>query len=138
LQRPANDRSRASDWWNTAAATAGLMLLSTAPLWFTSLPPLIDLPGHMGRYHVELHLADSPTLQRNWDFHWRLIANLGVDLLVVPLAAVFGLSRAVWIIALALPPLMIWGIVRMSRALHGQLTPFALAAAPFALAYPYQ
>jgi hypothetical protein len=134
----ANDRSGASAWWDTPAAIAGLMLLSTAPLWFTSLPPLIDLPGHMGRYHVELQLAHSPSLQRNWDFHWRLIGNLGADLLVVPLAAAFGLQRAVWMIAVALPPLMIWGIVRMSRALHRQLTPFALVAAPFALAYPYQ
>jgi hypothetical protein len=114
------------------------MLLSTVPLWGASLPPLIDLPGHLGRYHVELNLAHSPVLQRNWDFHWRLIGNLGVDLLVIPLATMFGLERAVWLIALLLPPLMIGGVARMARALHGEASPFLLATAPFALAYPYQ
>src|SRR5262249_28348382 len=83
-------------------------------------------------------LAHSPALQRNWDFHWRPVGNLGVDLLVAPLAALFGLERAVWLIALGLPPLMIWGMGRISRALHGRLTPFVIAAAPFALAFPYQ
>jgi hypothetical protein len=114
------------------------MLLSTAPLWFVRLPPLIDLLGHMGRYHVQLNLAHSPVLQRNWDFHWTIVGNLGVDLLIVPLAKVLGLERAVWLVALALPPLMIWGVARISRALHGRLTPFAIACAPFALANPYQ
>jgi hypothetical protein len=138
LERSDTGRSASDVWWNAPFLPAALMLLSTAPLWFTTVPPLIDLPGHMGRYYVELNLAHSPALQRYWDFHWRLIGNLGADLLVAPLAAAFGLQRAVWAIALSLPPLMIWGIARMSRALHGQVTPFALAAAPFALAYPYQ
>jgi hypothetical protein len=138
LEREEPEASSPGAWWSTPVVVAGLMLLSTAPLWFTRLPPLVDLPGHMGRYYIELNLAHSPLLQRNWDFHWRLIANLGADLLVVPLAAAFGLQRAVWLIAVALPPLMIWGLARMSRALHGQVTPFALVAAPFALAYPYQ
>jgi hypothetical protein len=114
------------------------MLLGSAPLWFAHLPPLVDYLGHLGRYHVELDLARSPALQRSWSFHWALIGNLGVDLLIIPLAHLFGLERAAWLIALALPPLMIWGIARMCRAIHGRLTPFAIAAAPFALAYPYQ
>jgi hypothetical protein len=127
-----------SRWWASPLVLAAVMLLSTAPLWRTSLPPLIDLPGHIGRYYVELNLGHSPLLQRNWDFHWRLIGNLGVDVLVVPLAAMFGLERAVWLIALLLPPLMIWGVARIARALHRQTSPFVLATAPFALAYPYQ
>jgi hypothetical protein len=124
--------------WEQPLALAGVMLLSTVPLWTARVPPLIDLPGHMGRYHVELDLARSALLQRNWDFHWALIGNLGVDLLIVPLSGLLGLQRAVWLVALLLPPLMIWGLARMSRALHGQVSPFVLAAAPFALAYPYQ
>jgi hypothetical protein len=125
-------------WWDRRWVIGAVLLFSTAPFWFVRLPPLIDLLGHLGRYHVQLHLADSPFLQRNWDFHWRLTANLGVDLLIVPAAALLGVERAAWLIALALPPLMIWGIVRLSRAVHGAVTPFAFAAFPFAFAYPYQ
>jgi hypothetical protein len=125
-------------WWNSGFVVPGLMLLSTIPFWFVHTPPLIDLLAHIGRYHVQLHLADSPALQQNWDFHWQLVGNLGVELLITPLAHMFGLERAAWLIALALPPLMIWAIGRISRALHGEFTPFAIAAAWFAMSYPFQ
>jgi hypothetical protein len=49
-----------------------------------------------------------------------------------------GLERAAWLIALVLPLLMISAIGRISRALHQELTPFAIAAAWFAMAYPFQ
>ncbi|WP_456676291.1 hypothetical protein [Bradyrhizobium sp. RDM12] len=113
-------------------------MLSTVPFWFVRTPPLVDFLAHIGRYHVELHLADSPALQQNWDFHWQLVGNLGVELLIAALAPMLGLERAAWLIALALPLLMISAIGRVSRALHGELTPFAIAAAWFAMSYPFQ
>lgn len=125
-------------WWNSRFVVPGLMLLSTVPFWFVHTPPLIDYLAHIGRYHVQLHLSDSPALQQNWDFHWQLVGNLGVELLIAPLAPLLGLERAAWLIALALPLLMISAIGRISRALHGELTPFAIAAAWFAVAYPFQ
>jgi hypothetical protein len=102
------------------------------------VPPLIDLLGHMGRYYIELNIAHSPVLQRNWGFHWSLLPDLGVDLLIIPLSWLFGFERGVWVITMLLPPLMIWGIARISIALHGRISPFALAAAPFALAQTFQ
>ena len=125
-------------WWNSRFVVPGLMLLSTLPFWSVHTPPLIDFLAHIGRYHVQLHLADSPALQQSWDFHWQLVGNLGVELLIAPLARMFGFERAVWLIALALPPLMIWGIARISRAMHGQLAPFAIAAVWFTMSYPFQ
>jgi len=125
-------------WWNSRFVVPGLMLLSTLPFWFVHTPPLIDFLAHIGRYHVQLHLAETPALQQNWDFHWQLVGNLGVELLIAPLARMFGFERAAWLIALALPPLMIWGIARISRAMHGQLTPFAIAAVWFTMSYPFQ
>ena len=32
------------------------MVLSTMPLWLVQTPPLTDLLGHMGRYHLQLSL----------------------------------------------------------------------------------
>jgi hypothetical protein len=125
-------------WWSSRFAIAGLMLLSTVPLWFVSLPPLTDLLGHMGRYHIQLNLNHAPLLQKNWEFGWQIVGNLGVDLLIYPFVTLFGIERAVWLIAMLLPPLMIWGIARTSLALYGRISPFALAAIPFAMAYPYQ
>lgn len=125
-------------WWEHPAAVTALILSVSLPLWFTSLPPLIDLLTHMARYRVQIDLAHDPLLQRNWAFHWALIGNLGVDLLVWPLAKLIGLERAVWAIVAALPPLLAWGMLRTARAIHGRIPGTALAALPFALAYPFQ
>jgi hypothetical protein len=125
-------------WWARPLAIAALLLLSTLPLWFADVAPLIDYPAHIGRYKVELDLGQSALLQKNWIFHWSLIGNLGVDLLIVPLAAILGLEKAAWLIAAVLPGLMIWGMFRLSRAVHGRVPATTVAAMPFAFAAPYQ
>ncbi len=125
-------------WWAHPALWPLLALASSAPFWMVSLPPLTDLLGHLGRFHVQLNLTRAPLLQKNWGFEWQLIGNLGTDLLIVPLAASFGLERAVWMIAMLLPPLFLWGIVRVERAVHGRAGVMSLIAAPLAFAYPFQ
>lgn len=115
-----------------------LVALTALPAAVTTLPPLIDFYSHIGRYKIELDLASSPLLQRNWDFEWKLIANLGIDLLIIPLSALFGLERAAWLVGVCLPPLVASGFLRTARAVHGHIPATALPALPFALAYPYQ
>ena len=73
-------------------------------LW-PDIAPLVDLPGHMGRYRVQLDLGQSPALQQFYDYDWALIGNLGVDLLVELLAPLMGLEPAVRLIVLMIPPL---------------------------------
>lgn len=125
-------------WWEKGWVLALLCLSTTAPMWAVKVPPLIDLISHMGRYRVQLDLATSPLLQRNYDFQWALVGNLGVDLIIGPLARLMGLERAVWLVATALPPLMAWGFLRAARAVHGRVPGTALFALPLALAYPWQ
>jgi hypothetical protein len=125
-------------WWEYPVVFVALILSVSLPLWFTSLPPLIDLPTHMAGYRVQTDLTDNPLLQRNWAFHWSPIGNLGVELLVGPLAKFVGLERAVWWIVASIPPLLAWGMLRAARLAHGRVPGTALAALPFALAYPYQ
>ena len=64
----------------------------------------------MGRYRVELDLANSPWLQAYYDYHWAAIGNLGVDILVIPLGKLLGLKWAVKAIVLAIPPLTAAGL----------------------------
>ena len=61
-----------------------LILLSIVPLIVPETPPLPDLPGHMARYAVELYLSQSLSLQQFFEFHWTIVGNLGVDLLIEP------------------------------------------------------
>jgi hypothetical protein len=127
-----------SAWWQNRWVLAALCLAVAIPIAVTSFPPLVDLYGHLGRYHIQAEIADNPVIQRYWSFHWALVANLGVDLLSVPLSRLIGLERAIWLIVLAIPPLMVFGLFRMARTVHGHIPASALAAVPFALAYPFQ
>lgn len=124
-------------WWETRWAIAALIALSALPLLWPDIPPLVDLPGHMGRYKIQLDLAGSPDLQRFYTFHWALIGNLGVDLLIVPLSKLFGLELATRLVILAIPPLTVGGFLWVAREIHGRVPPTALFAIPFAYGHPF-
>jgi hypothetical protein len=124
-------------WWETRWFVAALILLSAVPLLYPSIPPLVDLLGHMGRYRVQLDLGTSPWLHDYYDFRWAAIGNLGVDLLVVPLSKLFGLELAVKLIVLAIPPLTVAGFLWVAREVHGRIPPTALFALPFAYSHPF-
>jgi hypothetical protein len=114
-----------------------LALISAIPLLYPPIPPLVDLLGHMGRYRLELDLATSPWLSRYYGFDWAPIGNLGVDLLVVPLARLMGLEPAVKLIVLAIPVLTIAGFLFVAREVHQRVPPTALFALPFAYGLPF-
>jgi len=124
-------------WWENRAFAAALILLSVVPLLYPDIPPLVDLFGHMGRYRVQLDLATSEALQRYYDFQWAAIGNLGVDLLIVPLAPLVGLEMAVKLVVLAIPPLTVAGFLLVAREVHHRLPPTALFALPFVYSHPF-
>jgi hypothetical protein len=123
-------------WWEQPWALILLVLAAAVPLLWPDVPPLVDLPGHMGRYRVQLDLAESEALQRFYSFEWALIGNLGVDLLVVPLSRLLGLELAVKLIILTVPPLTAAGFLWVAWEVHGRVPPTALFALPFAYNFP--
>ena len=104
-----------------------LALASALPFLVAPLPILPDLFSHIGRYHVMLHL-DDPWLKQYYAFDWHITGNLGADLLMVLLGPLLGTEKAAYLIAGAVPPLMIWGIYRVSKALYGRIEPPAYLA----------
>ena len=125
-------------WWQTRWFVALAVLISIIPLLRPEIPPLVDLPGHMGRYRVQLDIAQVPWLSEWYDFQWSLIGNLGVDLLIIPLAPVFGLELAVKLIVIAIPALTVLGLLWIAREVHGRIPATALFALPLAYSYPFQ
>ncbi len=125
-------------WWQTRVFVAALALAACIPLLWPDIPPLVDLPGHMGRYRVELAMASHPELAQWYDFRWSLIGNLGIDLLILPLAPVFGLELAVKLIVIAIPVLTVAGLLWIAREVHGRIPATALFALPLAYSYPFQ
>ena len=130
-------RGEPRPWWESRPFAAAMILLAFVPLLYPPVPPLVDLLGHMGRYRVELDLAYSPDLQQFYAFKWQLIGNLGVDLLIVPLAKIFGLELAVKLIVMSIPPLTVAGFLWVAREVHNRLPPTALFALPFAFGHPF-
>ncbi len=127
----------ARPWWETRLCLTLVVLATMVPLLYPTVPPLVDLLGHMGRYRVELDLNHSPFLQQYYDYHWAAIGNLGVDLLVIPLGKLLGLEPAVKLIVLAIPPLTAAGFLWVAREVHGRVPPTAFFALPFIYGYPF-
>ena len=104
-----------------------LCALLLAPLTFIDVPPLLDYPNHLARA-VVLALQDDTTLSRMYATHWRIIPNLGTDLLLPPLIHLLPVHMAGRIIvglAIVLPFL---GTIAYSRALFGRRSLWPLAA----------
>ncbi|HET7709299.1 MAG TPA: hypothetical protein VFK50_07180 [Sphingomicrobium sp.] len=125
-------------WWETRPFVALLILLSIVPLLYPPIPPLVDLFGHMGRYRVQLELDTSPHLSRFYDYEWAPIGNLGVDLLIWPMASLFGLELATKLIVMAIPPMTVAGFLWVAREVHHRLPPTVLFALPIAYSHPFQ
>ncbi|MEO6114335.1 MAG: hypothetical protein ABIP07_07830 [Sphingomicrobium sp.] len=125
------------EWWERRWFLVLVIVASAIPLLLPETPPLVDVPGHMGRFRVQLDLANSPDLQRYFEFQWALIGNLGVDLLIIPLAPLFGLELAVKLIILTIPPLTVAGIFWVAKEIHGRIPPTSLFAVPFVYSFPF-
>lgn len=124
-------------WWETRWCVALALLLSAVPLLWWPVPPLTDLPGHMGRYRVML--GTDPGLAAWYHFAWKPIGYLGVDLLVAAAAPLLGLEPTVRAVVVAIPVIAAAGMLWLSRQVHGRVQPTAYFALPFAyhLAFLY-
>jgi hypothetical protein len=115
-----------------------LALAAAIPLVWPQVPPLVDALGHMGRYHIQTRIDRVPSIAQAFSFEWRLLGNLGVDLLIIPIAALFGVEFGTKLIVLMIPPLTVFGMLWTAREVHGRVPPTVLFALPLAYAYPLQ
>lgn len=131
------DKGVSLRWWQTRWFVLFATLMATVPLLWPDIPPLVDLPGHMGRYRVQLVYDQVPWLREWYDFRWQLMGNLGVDLLVFPMAKIFGLELGVKLIVIAIPAMTVAGFLMIAREVHGRIPATALFALPLAYAFPF-
>lgn len=124
---------RLNRWWVLAL----LCLVGAVPLLLPEVPPLLDVPGHIGRYAIQIGLEASPELRRWYGFTWTLVPNLGVDLLVEAFGRSFGVERTVKLVTMAIPVLQMAGILLVAKQAHGRVPPTALFALPLAWSYPF-
>lgn len=125
-------------WWATRWFALVAILATALPLLWPSVPPLTDVPGHMGRFRVMLDGPDAGIFAAWYHFEWKAIGYLGVDLLVLALAPLVGLEPAVKIVVMAIPMLLAGAILWISHEAHGRVQPLALLALPFAYHFGFQ
>ncbi|MFM7403904.1 MAG: hypothetical protein ACKO1N_07385, partial [Erythrobacter sp.] len=125
-------------WLDRWPAVLLICLAAIAPLLVVvDIPPLVDLYGHLGRYAVQTELAERPALQPFFTYEWKLIGNLGGDIIVEVLHPLLGLDGAVRATVIITQLLGALGLLLVSREVHGRITPFAIAAIPLLYGYPF-
>ncbi len=92
-------------------------VLATLPFWFVTIPPLTDVPGHMGRAAIAAG-QDDPAFRALMGFVWHPVPNLGADLIVEALRHAVSITRAYWLVAAAIPALLTAGVFAVARALN--------------------
>lgn len=123
-------------WWEGRWFALAAVLLSAIPLLWPAVPPLTDVPGHIGRYRVMMDGAAGP-LAGWYRFQWVLVGNLGVDIAVRVLAPWLGLLPAVKLVVIATVMLMTAGILWTAREVHGRIQPWTIAALPLVYSYAF-
>ena len=130
--------ARAKPWWERRNILLVLLLIGLTPLFWPALPPLLDLPGHMGRWHIAISISRSAALASYYTFTWAPVGNLGMDLLVPALTAIIPFEIAVKIGVILIPTLTMVGLIWTASEVHGRVPPTTLFALPFVYAWPFQ
>lgn len=115
-----------------------LAAVAMMPMAFIQTPPLVDAAGHLARYIVQVDAGASPVLAQWYSFQWGLVANLGCDLLAQALVPLLGPEPALRTIIALILGVQVCGILMLSRAAHGRISPTAYFALPFVYAFPFQ
>src|SRR5689334_9505682 len=71
-----------SERFGILAAFLTLLVAAAVPLFSVRIPALVDYTNHLGRLHTMAVLGKDPFLTQFYSVHWKIIPNLGVDILL--------------------------------------------------------
>ena len=126
------------EWWERRSFVVAMILLSAVPLIYPQPAPLVDLLGHIGRYRVQLdvaQLAVPPALLR---------VRLGADRQsggrcagAIARPDPRPRARPSKLIVMAIPALTVAGFLLVAREVHHRLPPTAIFSLPFVYNHPF-
>ena len=125
-------------WWSSPPYIALLLLLMAVPLLWPTVPPLDDVPTHLGRFRIQAGTAGAPTLASIFSIHWMPVGNLGIDLPVLLLQPLLGIELAAKLMIILIPVLSAAGLLLIAREAHGELPASAAFALPLIYGYSFQ
>jgi hypothetical protein len=98
-----------------------LALISALPVLLARYPQMTDYPAHLATWHVWIEAGHNAAIDRAYAIDWHWIPNLGSEMLVRPLAALFGLEFAGRVIAALAPVLCALSFVATEWALRRRI-----------------
>ncbi len=105
-----------------------LAALFILPLWCVGSPAMPDYPAHLAGFHLIRNGAEASPF---YVIHWRLLPNLGSDILVPLFAAVLPLEAAVKLFLSIAVVMWVTGAALIQRAVTGRFGVAPLAGALF-------
>jgi hypothetical protein len=105
-------------------------------LWSHDYAPLLDLPNHMARHHLEYRALCGVDLPPDYEIHYGLLPNLGADLVVPALLTLFDPLTACKVF-LTLSVVLFWLGPAVFIWQYGGFKPAAFVAALFLLPWTF-
>ncbi len=125
-----SDRAAINSGWPDRLWLLAALALTVAlalPLFLVDVPPVLDYPNHLARIFVLAH-PDDPVLSRIYAPHWRIVPNLGMDVLGTALLKVLPVhvgGRLLLALSLFAP---VMGVVAYHRVAFGRFALWPLAS----------
>jgi hypothetical protein len=104
-----------------------LTIILTFPLLLVDVPPVLDYPNHLARILVLAH-PDDPVLSQIYAPHWRIVPNLGIDVIgagLLKILPVHAGGRLLLALSLMAPVI---GVVAYHRVAFGRFALWPLAS----------
>ncbi|HEX4695024.1 hypothetical protein [Sphingomonas sp.] len=124
-------------WWQRRWVALTAIVIATVPLLYPAIPPLTDVPGHIGGYRILAEAGRGP-LAQHYAVHWAMIGNLGIEGLVLALHPLLDVEPATHLIVALIPALTVAAMLWLAREAHGRMPAAAGFALPLAYALPFQ
>lgn len=128
---------RQKAWWSSNVHIALLLMLMAVPLLWPAVPPLDDMPTHLGRFRIQAGTGSAPTLAAIFSIDWLPVGNYGVDLPVLLLQPLVGVEPAAKLVVLLIPTLSAAGLLLIASEAHDELPASAGFALPLIYSYPF-
>lgn len=98
-----------------------LCIAAGLPGLLARYPQMTDYPAHLARWYIMIDEGRTPELARYYAFKWAWSGNLGVDILIRPVAALFGLETAGRLFVILIPMLVAGGLFAVEWTLRRRI-----------------
>ena len=130
-ERPASGRANGA-----RVAELAIFLVSLIPLLVTPVVPTFDFYNHVGRYFVLSHLSALPYLGQSYVAAWKILPNLGLDVIAMPIFATLPPLIAAKAIVLLIFVAQYGGVLVLNRTVNGPELARAIARAAARAIWP--